>query len=225
MNLNLCEGLPLISFTDGLSAPGRYDWDVAVPVNVMNGTYQLALRQGNASPIFSPAFTFVIPPEEADATVDAPEIDTPFTGAGATATTTTTTTVTAIYLPFPSNMTMPTVTYIYWEESCGCHQTSTCAQSEIPKSLSTTTVTYLESACGCTTTVEAPCAETVIPVALAAATPAPATNTPMAPTVAPAAPVAPTQTQSTMPAYTGAASRLAGSGLSFLAVAFAMVLA
>lgn len=194
-----------------------------MPVNVVNGTYQLALIQGKAGPVYSPAFTLEIPPEEAGDTSDSPETTVPFPGPTVIATTTTT--VTAIYLPYPSNMTMPTVTYIYWEESCGCHMTSSCAQSEVPTSLSTTTVTYLEAACGCITTIEAPCAETEIPVAPAAATPAPATNTPVAPTVAPAAPAEPTATQSTLPTYTGAGLKLAGSSLSFLAVVVALVLA
>lgn len=189
----------------------------------MNGTYQLALLQGDSAPVFSPGFTLVIPPEEADDTSDSPLTTIPFPG-GAMAMASATATVTAIYLPYPSNMTMPTVTYIYWEEACGCHQTSSCAKSEVPTSLSTTTVTYLESACGCTTTIAAPCAKTVIPVApvALAATPAPAaaTNTPVAPSVAPAAP-----THSTLPTFTGAGLKLAASSLSFLAVAVAMVLA
>lgn len=212
------------TYTDGLSAPGTYNWTVAVPVNVVAGTYQLALLQGSADPVFSPAFNLVIPADEASSTTDAPTTSLAFpstTGAGAA----TTTTVTAIYLPAPSNATY--ITYIYYEEMCGCHQTSSCPASAVPTSTSMTTATYLAAECGCTTTIEAPCAETVIPVATVAS----ATNTPAAPSVAPQPPAgsgSPATTAATtgpVPAFTGAASKLAGSSFGLLAIVVALFMA
>lgn len=208
---------------DGLTAPGSFNWNVSVPVNVVDGLYQLALLQTGADTVYSPAFSLTVPPNSP--TTDAPTTNVPFP-ATTTATETTTTTVTAIYLP-TGNATA--VTYIYYEEECGCHKTSTCAQSDMPTSLSSTTVTYSEPACGCTTTIEAPCAETAIPVVKAAAsTAAPtATNTPMAPTVAPAATSvqAASAVKSAMPTWTGAADKLAGSSIGLLAMVAALVMA
>ncbi|KAK5936679.1 hypothetical protein PMZ80_011050 [Knufia obscura] len=227
---------------DGLTAPGTYNWDVKVPVNVVDGLYQLALMQGDSDPVFSP--TFQLTGTTGAPTTDAPTTDIPFPTATATETTTatTTSTVTAIYLPGPNgeltqlaNGTTPMVTYIFYDDACACHQTSSCAYTELPASMSSTTVTYSEAACGCTTTVEAPCAETVIPVAPVAApaaatdaapatpaAPAAATNTPMMPSSAPAAAVAPasaSMTTGAMPAYTGGAGKLAGSGFGLAAFA------
>ncbi|KAK5076952.1 hypothetical protein LTR64_005568 [Lithohypha guttulata] len=218
---------------DGLTAPGTYNWNVAVPVNVVEGMYQLALVQGESDPVYSPPFSLVIPPEAADSTTDAPTTTIPFpTGAGAPMMT-----VTAIYLPPPMNITNNFYqTFIYYDEDCGCHQTSTCPPSEVPTATSMTTVTYSAVECGCTTTIEAPAAETVIPMA---ATMAPATNVPVAPTTAPAPPPAavapaatttaaapvPTTSASTLPAFTGSAYKLAGTSWAFLALAAALVLA
>lgn len=233
--------------TDGLAAPGTYNWEVSVPVNVVEGIYQLALLQGDEDPVFSPAFSLLIPVESTSSTTDAPTTAVSFpTSPGATATTTETTTITAIYIPGPSglspNGTTPIVTYIYWEEACGCHQTSTCDYTALPASLSTTTVAYSEEACGCTTTIEAPCAETVIPVpapapavptvAPAPAPPAPSSSTTTTTTPAPApaptptGPVAVAPQATTPAAYTGAAAeKLAGSSLGFLALLAALVVA
>lgn len=234
----LCPNITL----DGLSAPGTYEWDVKVPVNVVDGLYQLALLQGNEDPVFSP--TFQLTGTQDAPTTDAPVTDVPFpTVATATETTTATSTVTAIYLPGPNgelvaagNMTAPFVTYIFYDDACACHHTSSCPATELPASMSSTTVTYSEEACGCTTTVEAPCAETVIPVApvaptAAPATPAPATNTPVAPSAAPAAPAAPASPSaaspvvSAKPTYTGGAGKLAGSSFGLAALFAAAALA
>lgn len=213
-----------------MAAPGSYNWQVAVPVNVVAGTYQLALLQGDSDPVFSPAFSLVIPTEDASSTTDAPTTDVTFP----TGTAQPMQTVTAIYIPQSGNITNNFYqTFIYYDEECGCHQTSTCESSAIPTSTSMTTVTYSAEECGCTTTVEALCAETVIPMTTAAAT-----NVPVAPTSAPAtsaapASVAPTSvapqaaspTQSTLPMYTGAASKLAGTSFGFLAAIAALVVA
>lgn len=213
------------SFLDGLSAPGTYNWQVAVPVDVVEGNYQLAVVQNGSDPVYSPAFALVIPPEAASSTSAAPMTTLPFpAGAGASASASATASVTAIYLPYPANATF--ITYIYYEEECGCHRTSTCAQSELPATMSATTATYSEPACGCTTTVEASCAPTVItmsPSKQAAA----ATNTPVAPTTAPAPPVVqptPTMSASSLPTYTGTADKLAGSSFGFLAMVAALVM-
>lgn len=100
--------------------------------------------------------------------------------------------------------------------------------------MSTTTVTYSEAACGCTTTVAAPCAETVIPVAknptVAPVAPA-ATSSVVISMSSPVAPVVakPTSTSAGLPTsvYTGAGAgrTVLESGVAFLAVAAALVLA
>jgi len=249
------------SSTDGLIAPGIYTWTVAVPVNVVSGIYQLGLIQGNASPVFSPAFTLVIPDAASMSTTNAPttSLSFPSVTTATTTATATTTVVTAIYLPQPTGMmgnmgmngTAGSVTYIYYEEECGCHKTSSCDATAVPTSLSTTTVTYSASECGCTTTVKASCAPTTIAMTPAAAAMA-ATNTPMTPSVAPAvqttsaaamtaAPVAATSKKSSsksesegmsasvtsaMPAaYTGAAGsvKLAGSSFGVVALVAALL--
>lgn len=225
---------------DGLTAPGTYNWDVAVPINVVDGLYQLALLQGDSDPIFSPAFQLTGTSD--GPTTDAPVTDLPFptvTTTTETATTTATQTVTAIYLPGPNgelvaagNSTAPFVTYIFYDDDCACHHTSSCAYTELPASLSTTTVAYSEEACGCTTTIEAPCAETVIPVApvapalptAAPVAPAAATNTPVAPPAS-VAPVPATPTVGAMPTYTGGAGKVAGSGFGLAALLVGAVLA
>lgn len=248
-----------MSLPDGLSAPGMYSWQVAVPINVVPGIYQLALLQGDEDPVFSPGFTLAIPAAVSMQTTNAPTTDIPFptvaAGAGApittaTATTTATTTVTAIYLntatgltiaPNMTNATIPMpieqfITYIYWEDSCACHQTSSCPASALPTSMSTTTVTYSEKECGCTKTVAAPCAETTIPVAaVPTVMPAPPSSTapvvamssssvtPVMTTPAPVSPVAPANTSPMT--YTGAAERVVASSLAFLAMVGALVLA
>lgn len=223
--------------TDGLSAPGTFNWKVAVPVNVVEGEYQLALVQEDSNalarrdsePVYSPAFTLVIPPEDASSTTDAPTTDVAFP---TTAVATTTTTVTAIYLPYPSNATI--INYIYYEDECACHKTTTCGVEALPTTpMSSTTVTYSATECGCTTTIEAPCAETVIPVAAAATTPM-ATNTPMAPSSAPAQPTvaAASPTMAAMPTsaspmatYTGGAEKVVSSGFGFFAMVAGLLLA
>ena len=197
--------------SDALAAPGTYNWTVGVPANVVSGQYQLALSQTGAPEAYSPFFNLEVP---ADYTpIVNPTIVVPFGAAPPPAT------VTVIYLPYPVNAT--TVNYIYYDEGCGCHQTSSCPVEAMPTSTSMTLATYYEHECGCTTTVEAPCAETVMPVAPA---PIAATNTPMAPTVAPAAPVSPV-TAVPMPAFTGAGSRMVESGAGLAALAAALVLA
>lgn len=151
------------------------------------------------------------------------------------------TTVTAIYLPGGKNMTAtgsmahPSVTYIYYDEHCSCHHTSTIASSALPRptsAMSTTVVTYSAAHCGCTTTVTAPCAPTVLPAAApasassssstkmppsSAAAPAPASSqapAPVAPAAstpapAPAAAPAATTAASAPAKYTGGASSTA----------------
>lgn len=96
-------------------------------------------------------------------------------------------------------------------------------------------MTYSEPACGCTTTVEAPCAETVIPIAKSpsVAPVAPAVTSAasvvsavssVAPMATSASPVAPAAA-----AFTGGANSerrtILGSGVAFLAVGIALVLA
>jgi len=232
---------------DGLAAPGTYNWDVKVPVNVVDGLYQLALMQGDDT-IFSPAFQLT--GTQGAPTTDAPTTDVTFpTVATATETTTATQTVTAIYLPGPDGQLHAAgnttgggdvyVTYIFYDDDCACHHTSSCPAAEMPAStaMSSTTVTYSQAECGCTTTVEAPCAETVIPVVPAAPAPAPtsappaapaaATNAPVAPpSAAPAAPapveattMAATPTLAAQPsAFTGGAGTLAGSSFGLAAL-------
>jgi len=232
---------------DGLSAPGMFEWDVKVPVNVVDGLYQLALMQGDADPVFSP--TFQLTGTQGAPTTDAPVTDVPFpTVTTATETTTATQTVTAIYLPGPDGQLHAAgnttgdvyVTYIFYDEDCACHHTSSCPAAEMPASasMSSTTVTYSQEECGCTTTVEAPWAETVIPVvpvapAAAATTPVPvapaaATDMPVAPAATSAAPAAPAPVDATtaasptmeaMPAaFTGGAGKLAGSSFGLAAL-------
>lgn len=197
--------------SDALKAPGTYNWTVGVPANVVSGQYQLALSQTGAPEAYSPFFNLEV---SADYTpIVNPTIVAPFRAAPPPAT------VTVIYLPYPVNAT--TVNYIYYDEGCGCHQTSSCPVEAMPTSTYMTLATYYEHECGCTTTVEAPCAETVMPVPPA---PVAATNTPMAPTVAPAAPASPA-TAAPMPAFTGAGSRIVGSGAGLAALAAALVLA
>lgn len=232
----------LTTDVDSLTTPGTYQWTVAVPAGTAEGRYQLGLIQ-SGNTVFSPVFDLSIPPEESSATTSAETATVTFPGDSDAASTTssgaaatTTTTVTAIYLPYSAGPTgaMPAVTYIYWEDECGCHKTSSCMSSEMPTSMSSTTVTYYEDNCGCSKTVEASCAPTVIAPTPAPASnwTAPAANTPPAPVASPAVtvgntPVAPASTASTAvaPAYTGAADKVAGSVLGVAAVVMAAVLA
>lgn len=175
--------------------PSTYAWTVDASIGLVSGNYQLGLSQLDGGVTPSPPFSIIV-----------------------AANITTTSSVGPVTTPVPAPTV--TVTYLYWEEECGCHKTGTTT-APMNTSLPALTTSWWDHECGCSMSSMVPV--TILPTANNYTAPAapPVTTVP----ATTAAPAPQPNTGATTPAtYAGDAVRIGSSIFGMVALVAAAML-